>query len=145
MAAEPLINNTIKKLSKEGFSAPEISEMTGFEESAVVAIISSMDESAINKISGGIKEKFMEHVDDAVLALATLAQSAENEGVKCKAATVICEFANGTKDPKKIVQNISVENINAVLIKGRETYEETMRKFRENKRSDIIDIKSVAQ
>ena len=110
------IKNQVQKMYYEdGLGIAQIAESLGFEEASVALILNEKKPRGEDEKVSVVKSRLMELQNEAADVISELMQSAENEGVRLKAAVFAAEMAHGVKDTKKTAPMISIDEVNIVM------------------------------
>jgi len=117
------LKQQIQRMNLEDeLTPPQIAMSLGIAEHVVVAALSSNREAREKPSVGTALEN---HKDAIVASLTDLAVSAENEGVRAKAATEALKFINGVYDKKtKEDEGITAADMAEILGEAAKRYQE---------------------
>lgn len=133
------IRQQIAKMLKEGLSVEQISDSLGIsvEVVAIEAERSTKRGSAENNEARAALET---HKDSAIATLGQLAESAENEGVRAKAAMYIADVALGLKEPKKVEVSNNLLQINVLIQQAQMAYMNQLKKVTAENQAEILKL-----
>lgn len=123
MASDIGINKQIQKMHfEDGLTPTQIAESLGYNEDAIIQVLAQRKSRDAAK-DASISDRMKSSEDIAIATMEALAESAENEGVRQRAAEFIIKAQKGVFDKRNVTPGVSIETLNVIITQARERHE----------------------